>query len=75
MGVSARNGIHYCGVLVVALVAVLLSACGSDNDAGSLTVYSGRSDALVAPLIERFGDATGIDIQVKYASTCLLYTF
>ena len=69
MGVSARNGIHYCGVLVVALVAVLLSACGSDNDAGSLTVYSGRSDALVAPLIERFGDATGIDIQVKYAST------
>ena len=69
MGVSARNGIHYCGVLVVALVAVLLSACGSDNDAGSLTVYSGRSDTLVAPLIERFGDATGIDIQVKYAST------
>ena len=69
MGVSARKGIQYCGVLVVALVAVLLSACGSDNDAGSLTVYSGRSDALVAPLIERFGDATGIDIQVKYAST------
>ena len=69
MGVSARNGIHYCGVLVVALVAVLLSACGSDNDAGSLTVYSGRSDTLVAPLIERFADATGIDIQVKYAGT------
>ena len=69
MGVSARNGIQYCGVLVVALVAVLLSACGSDNDAGSLTVYSGRSDTLVAPLIERFGDATGIDIQVKYAGT------
>ena len=69
MGVSARNGIHYCGVLVVALFAVLPSACDSDNDAGSLTVYSGRSDALVAPLIERFGDATGIDIQVKYAST------
>ena len=69
MGVSARKGIQYYGVLVVALVAVLLSACGSDNDAGSLTVYSGRSDTLVAPLIERFGDATGIDIQVKYAGT------
>ena len=35
----------------------------------TLTVYSGRSQSLVHPLLEAFGEATGIDIRVKYASS------
>ena len=32
-------------------------------------MYSGRSEALVAPLIQRFKEATRINIEVKYAGT------
>jgi iron(III) transport system substrate-binding protein len=38
----------------------------------SLTVYSGRSKALVEPLIQKFQDETGIIVEVKYAGTTQL---
>jgi iron(III) transport system substrate-binding protein len=41
-----------------------LAACGGGGDA--LTIYSGRTESLVKPLLERFARETGIDIEVKY---------
>ncbi|MDV2474826.1 iron ABC transporter substrate-binding protein [Rhodococcus zopfii] len=60
-----------------ALVAVL-AACGSDSDtasdesgdgSGALTLYSGRSENLVAPLIDRLEDTLGFPIEVVYGGT------
>ena len=35
----------------------------------TLTVYSGRSQSLVHPLLEAFGEHTGVDIRVKYGGS------
>jgi iron(III) transport system substrate-binding protein len=57
------------GVLVVlGLVAVLgLSGCGDDEEA--LTIYTGRTESLVGPLLERFSEETGIATDVRYGDT------
>lgn len=58
------------GALVLGL-ATLTVACGGDDDR-QVTVYSGRSEELIGPLLERFSDETGIDVAVRYAGTAAL---
>lgn len=57
--------------LVVAVVAAPNTVVAQDDGPidGPVTVYSGRSESLIAPLLEWFTRATGIAVEARYADT------
>ena len=58
----------------VAALAVAGGAATAPKQTTSLTVYSGRDRVLVEPILDRFARETGIDLNVRYASSTALAT-
>ncbi len=64
-------------LLGIVLFMGLLTACTpapnatseQASEATSLVLYSGRSESLVAPIIEQFNQSSGITVEVRYGST------
>lgn len=66
--------IHRVITLMSALVLLafgIFSAAAQDN-LERLTLYSGRNEELIAPLIAQFTEATGVQVEVLYGDTAAL---
>lgn len=67
----------YIAALLAALVAALAVAAGAATapaQTTSLTIYSGRDERLVKPVMDRFTKETGIRLNVRYAPSTTLAT-
>lgn len=55
------------GVAALLVIALLTASCAGDND--TITVYSGRTENLIGPLLDGFADTTGVDVEVRYGQS------
>ncbi len=56
-------------VAVLALCGAGLAAGGCGGDREALTIYSGRTEDLVGPLLEQFSEEEDVAIDVRYGDT------
>jgi iron(III) transport system substrate-binding protein len=55
-------------ILGLVLLAAGLPACGAGSS-DELVIYSGRTEALIKPLLEQFAEETNTDIRVRYGDS------
>src|SRR5688500_3842413 len=62
-------------MLFAAILVLGAVGCGGDDEGssgGKLTVYSGREEELVEPLLEQFEATSGVDLEVRYGDSAEL---
>ena len=77
-GAMSTRSTRQLAFLALVPLASLLAACGESDDASpttdglpgeKITLYSGRDEELIAPLVEQFSEATGIQVEVRYGNS------
>ena len=63
---------HRLTILVIAFAFGVAACSGSPESSDTVTVYSGRSEELIAPLIEQYEEQSGIDVSVRYGDSAEL---
>ncbi len=59
---------------LIALAFASIAPVVAQDGGERLTVYSGRNEELIAPLLQQFTEATGIQVDVLYGDTAALAT-
>nr|WP_260758973.1 iron ABC transporter substrate-binding protein [Mycobacterium sp. SMC-4] len=63
---------RWAGALGMTVAMLVSTACGSpseDQNGNKIVVYSGRSEELIAPLLEQFTTDTGIEVEARFAGS------
>lgn len=55
---------------ILAVCALVATGCSDGDD--SITIYSGRTENLIGPLLDSFNEETGIAVEIKYGSSAEL---
>lgn len=56
-------------IAVLVAGALMASACSGGDDTQTVTIYSGRTENLIGPILDEFVAETGINVRVKYAQS------